>query len=148
VIAIDFGERSVGLASADALRIALAPLAGLRTEGREELLLEHLRRLAEERHVSTFLVGNPLHLDGRAGPRTRAVQAFVARLRARFPGVEVVLFDERLTTKEAESRLAEQGVRGRRAAPHKDSWSALVLLEDWVRSGEPRAAGGAPPGLC
>ena len=138
VIAIDFGERSIGLASADALRIALAPLEGVRLRGSEESLFERLTRLLEERDVSTFLVGMPLHLDGREGERAAAVRAFGERLRARFPAIELVLFDERMTTKEAESRLAEVGIRGRRAAPHKDSWSALVLLEDWIRSGEPR----------
>jgi putative Holliday junction resolvase len=138
VIAIDLGERSIGLASADALRIALSPLEGVRLRGSEELLFERLTRLLEERDVATFLVGMPLHLDGREGERARAVRAFAERLLARFPSIEVVLFDERLTTKEAESRLAEAGIRGRQAAVHKDSWSAFVLLEDWVRSGEPR----------
>jgi len=138
VIAIDFGERSTGLASADALRIALSPLEGVRTNGREEILFARLARILEERNVTTFLLGMPLLHDGKEGDRARAVRAFSDRLRVRFPALEVVLFDERLTTKEAESRLAERGLRGRRAAAHKDSWSALVLLEDWVRSGEPR----------
>ena len=46
--------------------------------------------------------------------------------------------DERLTTKEAESRLVEAGHTGARRKAAKDAWSAAVLLEDWVRSGEPR----------
>ena len=76
-------------------------------------------------------------MGGEAGERAEAVQAFVRRLRERFPELEVRWYDERLTTKEAESRLREQGVGRRKIAAQKDSWSALVLLEDWVLSGEP-----------
>jgi putative Holliday junction resolvase len=67
------------------------------------------------------------------------VRRFAARLGARFPGLGLVLWDERLTTKAAEELLREAGFSGRRAKARKDSWSALVLLRDWLESGEPRA---------
>ena len=138
VLAIDYGERKTGFATTDALRLAFQPLAVIRTEGTGPGLLEHIEQLLSERDVSTLLVGMPLHMDGEAGERAEAVQAFIRRLRERFPKLEVRWYDERLTTKEAESRLREQGVGRRKVAAQKDSWSALVLLEDWVLSGEPR----------
>ena len=52
--------------------------------------------------------------------------------RERFPGVAIVLVDERLTTKEAESRLTEAGFRGGERKARKDSWSAALLLEEWI----------------
>ncbi len=138
VLAIDFGERTIGLASADALRIALDPLKPVRINGRVEILLARVAKILEERDVTTLLVGMPFHMGGEAGTNAQAVRLLCKELRERFPGVEVVSFDERLTTKEAESRLRELGHRGSAIASRKDSWSALVLLEDWVRSGEPR----------
>jgi len=138
VLAIDYGERKTGFASADPARILLTPLETARIPGEGAELLDHIQALLEERSVGLLLVGLPLNMDGTAGDQALAVEAFVARLRARFPRLEVVTHDERLTTKEAESRLREHGYRGREIAERKDSWSALVLLEDWIRSGEPR----------
>jgi putative pre-16S rRNA nuclease len=136
VLAIDPGLAKHGFAVTDRLRIVLQALDSLRAG--EDELLDHVGRLLAERDVSTVLVGLPLHMDGREGERARAVRGLIERLSARFPHVTVVGYDERLTTKEAESRLRELGYSGRQIATRKDSWSALVLLEDWIRSGEPR----------
>jgi putative Holliday junction resolvase len=132
VLAIDYGDRKCGFASTDALRIALEPLGVLRHDGRDEVLFEHLEGLLAERDVEAFVVGLPVHMSGAPGQRAEIVRAFLARLRARFPRVAVYEWDERLTTKEAEARLRERGLRGRAAKAQRDAWSALVLLEDWL----------------
>jgi putative Holliday junction resolvase len=134
VLAIDYGSKKCGFATTDALGVSLQPLTGLRHEGDESRLLAHLRELLAERDVSVLLVGVPLDPEGRAGERALVVRAFAARLRTAFPALEVAEWSEHLTTREAESRLREQGVRGRDAKAERDSWSALVLLEDWLRS--------------
>lgn len=132
VLAIDYGDKKCGFASTDALRIAREPLGVLRHEGREEDLFLHLERLLAERDIDTLIVGLPLHMDGRPGARAETVLAFSARLRARFPALSVEEWDERLTSKEAESRLRALGRTGREIRAERDSWSALVLLEDWL----------------
>ncbi len=134
VLALDYGDKKCGFASTDALRIAREPLGMLRHEGREEAVFAHLERLLAERTVTTLLVGLPLHMDGRPGVRAAVVAAFVGRLRARFPALEVQEWDERLTSKEAEERLRALGCKGREIRAQRDSWSALVLLDDWLRS--------------
>jgi RNase H-fold protein (predicted Holliday junction resolvase) len=58
-------------------------------------------------------------------------------LRARFPGVAIELVDERLSTKEAEELLRESGLRGPKARALRDSFSALVVLRDWVSTERP-----------
>ena len=138
VLAIDHGTRKTGFAVADALRITLHPLETRRLPGDGDELLEHVRHLVDERDVSVLLVGLPRTEAGGETGQSSLVRRFGARLEESFPGLEVVLYDERLTTKEAESRLREAGLTGRKAAGRRDSWSALVLLEDWIRSGEPR----------
>jgi putative Holliday junction resolvase len=134
VLAIDYGEKKCGFAATDRLRIAREPLGVLRHEGRVELLLVHVARLVAERDIATMLVGLPLASDGSAGPAARRVQAFVAQLRQRFPALVIETLDEHLTTKEAEARLRAQGLTGREVRAQRDSWSALVLLEDWLSS--------------
>jgi putative Holliday junction resolvase len=137
VLAIDPGTKKFGFAYADRLRIVKRALDPLRTEGDEALLFKHVATLIDERDVATILVGMPLHLSGEASEQGVLVQALVERIRARFPEQRVSTYDERLTTKEAESRLRDLGYSGREIRTRKDSWAALVLLEDWVLSGEP-----------
>ncbi|MEY2747732.1 MAG: Holliday junction resolvase RuvX [Planctomycetota bacterium] len=136
VLAIDHGERRTGLAVVDPLRIAARALEVV--EAPEDGLLRRIAQLCEERVVSTFLVGLPLDAQGKDGGRAASVRAFAARLSARFPGVELVFHDERLTSKEADLRLVEAGHAGRARKERRDAWAALVLLQDWLESGEPR----------
>jgi len=140
VLAIDHGERKTGIAYTDGARILTSALETLPHGGLEEELFEAIDGLVEERDVATFLVGLPLApraRDGDPGERARSVQAFARKLDLRYPHCTVVLHDEHLTTKEAEARLSEAGYRGRERKARKDSWSALVLLEDWLAAGEP-----------
>lgn len=143
VIAIDHGTARTGFAVADALRLAIEPLEVFHGKGDGEPLVEHIVRLVAERTVAALLVGLPLHADGSEGGRAKDVRAFCARLAARLPGTRILYWDEHLTTKEAESRLVEAGHTGAQRKARKDSWSALVLLEDWMRAGEPE--GHLPP---
>jgi putative Holliday junction resolvase len=134
VLAIDYGEKKCGFASTDRLRIAREPLGVLRHEGRMEVLFGHLERLLGERDVSALVVGVPLDAAGAGGPAAERVRRFVEHLRARFPGFPVHEWNEHLTSKEAEARLRAAGRTGRAIRAERDSWSALVLLEDWLQS--------------
>ena len=138
VLAIDHGTKRAGFAVVDALRIAARALEGWRGKGDGEELLDHVARLLEDRDVSVLLVGLPISMDGSEGPRAADVRAFASRLAARFPGCDVVLHDERLTTKTAEEMLREMGAGIEELRARKDSFSALVLLRDWIAAGEPR----------
>lgn len=137
VLALDHGTKRTGLACTDALRITSTPLEAFQGPGDSPALFTALQRVLDERDIDTFLVGWPCNMDGTAGPRALDVERFAAALAAKFPRQRVLLHDERLTTKAAEERLRELGMRGKDAKARRDSWSALVLLEDWVRSGEP-----------
>ena len=138
VLAIDHGTLGTGFAVVDGLRIAAQPLESWREQGGEPALLAHVERLLAERDISVLLVGLPLDMDGGEGPRALSVRAFAGRLAARFKDVEVVLHDERLTTKAAEELLRETGSPLRERRARRDSFSALVILRDWLAAGEPR----------
>ena len=135
-LAIDHGTKHTGFAFADALRISLNALEPFHGPGDAPALLEHVARLCAERSVALFVVGLPANMDGSEGPRAAEVRAFGERLRARFPGVPIEFADERLSTKKAEELLRESGLRGPKARALRDSFSALVVLRDWVRAEE------------
>ena len=136
-LAIDHGTKRTGFAAADPLRISLNALEPFHGPGDAPELLEHVARLCAERDIGTFVVGLPYNMDGSEGPRAAEVRAFGARLRARSPGVALALVDERLSTKEAEELLRESGLRGPKARALRDSFSALVVLRDWVSTERP-----------
>ncbi|MEM1447972.1 MAG: Holliday junction resolvase RuvX [Planctomycetota bacterium] len=135
-VGIDHGTRRTGFAATDAARIVVTPLDPV--EGGNEAVLGGIARILDERDITHFVVGYPLRPDGTVGERAQQVEAFIALLTARFPDVAIVRQDERLTTKEAEERLRDAGYHGPERKRRKDSWSAMVLLEDWIRAGEPR----------
>jgi putative pre-16S rRNA nuclease len=135
VLAIDYGSRRIGLAVSDAEGTFAFPAGFLERRG-EPQDLAALRDLAAERGVVEIVVGLPIHLDGREGPEARAARAFAAAL-ARATGLEVRMFDERWTSREAERALAQAGGsarRRRRAATQGrvDATAAALLLRTWL----------------
>lgn len=137
VLAIDHGVKRCGFAVADALRISALPLAPFLGAGNSTAALDFIAGMLRERDVDTFLVGWPVNMDGSTGARAQDVQQFVDALRARFPAQRIVRYDERLTTKAAEELLREAQVPPAKRRELRDSFSALVLLRDWLDSGEP-----------
>lgn len=139
VLAIDHGTKRTGFAYVDPLRLAPVPLDAFEGPGSGPQLLAHVERLLGERDVGLFVLGLPCSMDGSEGPRAADVRAFALRLRERHPRLEVVLHDERLTTKAAEDLLRDAQVPPRERKRLRDSLAALVLLRDWLDAGEPRA---------
>jgi putative Holliday junction resolvase len=137
VLALDPGTRHTGIAVADALRASIEPLETFHGPGESEALLATLDALESERTLAAILVGLPLHADGSDSDRCAPIRAFASRLAARYPRLAIVLRDEHLTTKEAEARLHEAGFSGEAMRSRSDSWAAAVILEEWVREGEP-----------
>ena len=121
----------------DGLRIVTQPIGVWHGPGDSDALLDHIAGLVDERTVATFVIGFPYNMDGTEGPRAKQVSAFIERVHARFPDVSVAKQDERLTTKEAEALLREAGHFGDERKARRDSWSALVILRDWLAAGEP-----------
>ena len=137
VLAVDHGTKKTGFASTDALRTAQWPLDCWHGPGDSEDLCDHIKELVEERSAGTVLVGLPLNMDSTEGGRAKEVRGFIERLRARLVDVVVIAWDERLTTREAEDLLRQAGFHGEDMKARRDSWSALVLLRDWLESGDP-----------
>ena len=130
ILAIDFGTKRMGLAVSDALGITAQ---GLPTLERTRLAddFEHLRALAEEYAVARVLLGNPVGHGGGDTGMSRQVAEFAEKLRPRL-ACPVDLWDERLTSVEANRTLREAGVsRGKR---HKavDRLSAVLLLQSYL----------------
>jgi putative Holliday junction resolvase len=131
VLGVDHGEASLGLAISDGIGLTAQPLDAFRRVGPRKDL-ERLAALVREREVSRIVVGLPLRMSGEEGERARAVRDFVAALAARVPGVPIELWDERLTSAEAERILIAADVRRRVRKQVVDRLAAVLILQSWL----------------
>lgn len=124
-LALDFGERRIGVAAgSDETRLA-RPLTVLTRRSRREDFAA-IARLAAEVGAERILVGLPYRMDGSEGPQAQRVRRFARDLEHRL-GLPVVLWDERLSSFEAEQIAAEVGRRRR----HHDDIAAVLILESY-----------------
>ncbi len=135
VLAVDVGARRVGLAISDASRTLARPLEAIVVSGQADAVDRVARRIAQLDHedegLAAIVVGMPSSLDGTPTPQTRQVQAFIARLQMRTP-LPIATEDERLTSREAESRLARREKSWRKRKALLDAASAAVFLQDFL----------------
>lgn len=130
VLGVDLGDVRVGLAISDPLGLTAQPLGPLPAAPARDRLAR-LAAIVREREVVRVVVGHPLLLSGEAGARARASEAFAERLR-REVACPVDLWDERLTTVQAERALIEGEVRRRRRREVVDAAAAAILLQSWL----------------
>lgn len=113
------------------------PRGTLDPHNRKTLLVE-LARLADEEQVVRFVVGLPLRLSGQEGPEAREARQIAQQI-ADATGRDVELWDERLTTVQAQRSLAASEVRGKKARQHIDEAAACAILQSWLDSRRARA---------
>lgn len=130
VLAIDYGRRRIGLALGDtSLRIAV-PIGSIENNGR---VFEEVSKRIREQGISLVLLGLPLTPSGKEGERVREVKNFLEALKSHIPkGVEIILWDERYTTKEAYSIM--EGLSWKKKKELKDSISAYAILLEYLES--------------
>jgi len=133
ILALDYGERRVGVAVSDPTGVFAQPLEIIESKSREGHL-KRIRELVQDYEVTRIVVGLPLHMDGRAGPEVEAVRHFGAMVAHRTDR-PVDYLDERWTTVEAERALRTAGVRGSRKRAHLDSMAATLLLRTYLARG-------------
>jgi putative Holliday junction resolvase len=139
LLALDVGDVRIGVALSDETATLASGLTTLHPSGPRQAA-QQVVALVREHDVGELVVGLPLRLDGTRGPQAEKVMAFVERLR-RVLKVPVLTRDERLTSVEAASRLAEAGVRGRASKARLDRAAACLILQELL---DERRAAAAP----
>jgi putative Holliday junction resolvase len=136
VLALDMGERRVGVAVSDPTGTVARPLQTLVRGSRQEDFAA-IAGLVAEYDVGLLVVGRPLSLDGTEGPQARRVIRYVEALAARLP-IRVVLWDERFTTAAAQEILRQSRGKKRRrqarSAGEVDAIAAAVILQSYLDS--------------
>jgi putative Holliday junction resolvase len=136
VLALDVGERRIGLAISDPSRTLARPLRTLTRRGPlavvvAELAAQVAALAAEDDGVGTIVIGLPRALDGRETAQTSRVRALADALAAAV-ALPIAFQDERLSSREAESRLALREPDWRKRKQALDAAAAAVILQDYL----------------
>jgi putative Holliday junction resolvase len=134
-LGVDLGRVRIGLAVADdVLRTARALTTVVRRGGSRDLAA--IAALAGDYEIDRAVLGLPLNMDGTEGASARLARAFAPKLSSAL-GVPVELFDERLSSFEAETRLRDRGFSSKDRRGMVDAEAAAVILQGWLDRSEP-----------
>jgi putative Holliday junction resolvase len=130
-LGIDFGSSRIGIAISDELGMLAHPLE---TIPNDSLFLSKLQKIVLEKGISRIVFGIPRNMDGSYGPAAEKAKLFLSQLKSEFPGVQLISWDERLTTVEAQRLLHAAGRDIKKSRPVIDQVAAQVLLQSYLDS--------------
>ncbi|MCR5279263.1 MAG: Holliday junction resolvase RuvX [Lachnospiraceae bacterium] len=136
-LGLDFGSKTVGVAVSDPLNITAQALEIIRRQ-REDKLRQTLARIEEiilEYSITDIVLGYPLNMDETEGERAKLSLEFKDKLERR-TGLPVHMWDERLTTVEADEIMSEVGIKQKDRKAYVDMIAAQVILEGYMNYGK------------
>lgn len=127
---LDVGSRRIGIAVSDPLGITAQGLATLQRRNKRSDF-EYLQRVIRDYEVREIVVGLPLRMSGAEGTQSEKMRAFAEELKKRF-GLPVHLWDERLTSAEANRFLRETELSIEKRGKAVDRMAAVLILQGWM----------------
>ena len=129
-LGLDLGSKTLGLAISDRTSTIATSLEVLRYNDYDELL-DKLSKIVESRKVDSFVLGNPLNLDGSISKRSEITFEFKKLLEEKF-GKEVIMQDERLSTVEAERMLISNDEKRKNRKKVINKVAATIILQGYL----------------
>jgi len=143
VLGLDVGSKTIGMAVSDPLGITAQGLETLRRKNKRLDFLG-LQSVVQEYQVAEIVVGYPLRLSGSEGRQSEKMQQFAEELRRHF-GLPVHLWDERLTSSQANRVLREAELSIKKRGAAVDRMAAVLILQSWMEAREAARPDSSPP---
>ena len=133
IMGLDFGSKTVGVAISDALLLTAQGIEIIRRKSPTKLrqTLARIEELIEEHEVEKIVLGYPKNMNNTEGERCEKTKEFKEMLERR-TGLEVILWDERLTTVEADRTMMEGGIRREDRKQYVDKLAAVFILQGYL----------------
>jgi len=131
ILGLDVGEIRTGVALSDPLHLTAQPQDTIEHKRQKEAL-QTVESLIAERGVETVVVGWPRNLRGGTTRSTERAEAFAEALQHRCPRIEVILWDERLSTAQAHSAMLGDKVRRKKRREKADTIAAVLILQNYL----------------
>lgn len=131
---LDYGSKTTGVALSDPEGLIASPLETIFREEEVNLkqTVRRIRQLAEENDVQTIVLGYPKNMNNTAGERAEKTLAFKKRLERDLYRVEIVLWDERLSTAGVTHPLLEMGMNREKRKQYIDKMAAAYILQGYL----------------
>ncbi|WP_457627163.1 Holliday junction resolvase RuvX [Persephonella sp.] len=130
VLALDVGNKRIGVAYSDPLGISANPLPPIQND---EKVFGKIKQLIDQYDVGIVVIGLPLTLKGEEGEQAKITREFAQKLKEHIPDIDIVFVDERFTTTLAERHLRETTKKSKRKQKI-DSVSAVYILKSYLDS--------------
>lgn len=133
ILGLDFGSKTVGVAVSDPLGLTAQGVEIIRrkSENKQRQTLARIEQLIKQYQVEKIVLGFPKNMNNTIGERAEKSLEFGETLKRR-TGLDVVMWDERLTTVEANRTLMEEGVRRENRREHVDELAAIFILQGYL----------------
>ncbi len=131
-LGVDYGDVRTGIAISDETNILANALGCIKEEWAPKLA-EKIKEYVVSYDITDVVLGDPVNMNGSRGPRSEKAHAFAETLKA-VCGVNVILYDERLTTVSAHNYLSESNVRGKKRKETVDKLAAEIILQAYLDS--------------
>lgn len=133
IMGLDYGSKTVGVAVSDGLSVTAQGVEIIRRKEENKLrrTLARIEELILEYEVQEIVLGCPKHMNGTEGVRVERTNEFKDKLERR-TGLPVTLWDERLTTVEADRTMMEAGIRRENRKDHVDMIAAVLILQGYL----------------
>lgn len=135
IMALDLGSKTVGVAISDPLLLTAQGIEIIRRKEENKLrqTLARIEELISEYEVTKIVLGLPLNMDDSEGERAVTSREFKDKIERR-TGIPVTMWDERLTTVEADEIMNEARIRGKERKEYVDMIAAQIILEDYLNN--------------
>lgn len=132
ILGVDFGDARTGLALSDISGFLASGCGTIKSKSFKETG-DSVSLIAKEKDVGLIVLGHPINMNGTLGPRSEKIKAFKEYLEEK-SGIEVLLYDERLSTANAHVMLNMTGTRGQKRKEIIDEMSACLILQSYLDS--------------
>ena len=135
IMGLDFGSKTVGVAVSDPLMVTAQPVEIIRRKEENKLRQTYARieELVKEYDVEFIVLGYPKNMNNTIGERAEKTEDFMANLKRR-TGLDIILWDERLTTVAADRAMIEGGLRREERKEYVDMIAAVFILQGYMDS--------------
>ncbi len=127
-LAIDYGEKRIGLAICDDSETIASPLTVIKGPPG---VIEKIRRTVEDEKIEAIILGLPLNMDDSEGPQAKLVRKFAAKLKKHID-IPIYFHDERLSSFDAQEKLTAAGFTRKKKKKHLDALAAAAILQSFL----------------
>ena len=131
-LGIDYGLARTGLAITDELGITAQGLETVTSNGNDKIILKRIDEIMQQYEIDTFVIGNPLNMDGTKSQRCEETEKFIHKLKCKYNTLKIETIDERLTTVAAHKTMNLLDVNKYKKKNIVDTISAVYILETYL----------------